>query len=110
MDDAATVAGLRQSAGTRPTGLLAVNGTRKPTRREATSHRSSTEVGAAFQEMATTRKPRLRYASGSAARQVTVLRRVAPAPAFGNQIHGHEPAGLTDRRSSVDSDDGDEKR
>ncbi len=73
MDDAATVADLHESAGARPTGLLAVDGTRMP-------------------------------------RMVTVLRRVAPAPTFGNQIHGHEPAGLTDRRSSVDSDEGDEKR
>ena len=74
MDDAATVADLHESAGARPTGLLAVDGTRMPTR------------------------------------MVTVLRRVAPAPAFGSRIHGHEPAGLTDRRSSVDSDEGDEKR
>ena len=58
MDDAATVADLHESAGARPTGLLAVNGTRKPTRKEATSHRSSTEVGPAFKELTTTRKPR----------------------------------------------------
>ena len=82
-----------------PVRLLAVDGARKPTRKEAISHRSSTEAGPAFQELATTRKPRLRYASGSAAPQVTVLRRIAPAPAFGNQIHGHKPAGLTDARA-----------
>jgi hypothetical protein len=73
MHDAATVADLHESAGARPTGLLAVDGTRMP------PDGDSALPGRA-------------------------------SPAFGNQIHGHEPAGLTDRRSRVDSDEGDEKR
>src|SRR5688572_6378218 len=109
MDDAATVADLRQSAGTRPTGLLAVNGTRMPT---PDGRPPST---AALLEWArrSRRWPRRGSRDCATPRVLRPIRwqcSAAPAPAFGNQIHVHEPAGLTGRRSSVDSDDGDEKR
>ena len=66
-------------------------------------------TGADLREPAGAR-PTLLALIGTRMPRLTVLRRVAPAPAFASQIHGHEAAGLTDRRSSVDSDDGDEKR